>query len=155
MKTNNKIKIYVGCALSQAPGDFVAAVEGFKGQLRAEGYYVYDFVGVVKGTARDVFNWDIMYCVYSCDVFVAVCDQPSIGLGWELAEATRFKKPVLAVAHADTRVTRMVEGAAAMEPNVQFKRYRELGDILPSIHKLAAEVAADKTAMRRLMDPGS
>lgn len=148
----DRINIYVGCALSQAPEHFVKAVEELKTQLRSEGFYVYDFVGVVKGTARDVYNWDIMHCVYSCDVFVAVCDQPSIGLGWELAEATHFKKPVLAVAHADTRVTRMIQGAAEMEPNVTFERYTELSDIIPSIKKLAAAVAKDQQAMYELMD---
>lgn len=149
--TNNQIKIYVGCALTDAPETFVAAVDKLKSQLRSEGFYVYDFVGVVKGTARDVFNWDIMYCVYSCDVFVAVCDEPSIGLGWELAEAAHFKKPVLAVARQDAHVTRMILGAAELEPHVQFERYQQLSDILPSIRKLADAAAQDKASMYELM----
>ena len=148
-----QIKIYVGCALSKAPQEFVHNVESFKASLREKGYYVYDFVGTVKGTARDVYSWDIMYCVYNCDIFVAICDEPSIGLGWELAEATRFRKPILAAAHKDARVTRMISGAAESEPNMQFMRYSEMLDLMPSIDKLAKVAAKDKAQIHELMDP--
>jgi nucleoside 2-deoxyribosyltransferase len=133
-------KIYVGCSLTKAPEDFKAQVEAFKDTLRGEGYEVFDFVGLVNGTPASVYNWDIGHCVRDCDIFVAICDEPSIGLGYELCEALRLGKPVLAVAHADAKVTRLVLGAAEVEEKLRFERYEQLIDVLPLINGLAGRV---------------
>lgn len=137
----SKRKIYVGCALTEASDSFKSCVEAFKELLRKQGYEVFDFVGLVTGTPADVYNWDIGHCIADCDAFIAICDLPSIGLGYELCEALRLGKPVLAVAHTDARVTRLVQGAAEVEPDLQFVRYDALSDLLP----LVAELAEHKT----------
>lgn len=129
-------RLYVGCSLTQAPDTFRASVETFKNGLRESGHEVFDFVGLVNGTSADVYNWDIGHCVKDCDALVAICDYPSIGLGWELGEATRLNKPVLALAHEQSSVTRLVLGAAAVEPNVYFERYAELLDTVPAVNEL-------------------
>ncbi|HSW98697.1 MAG TPA: hypothetical protein VLF71_02575 [Candidatus Saccharimonadales bacterium] len=131
-------RLYVGCSLTSAPESFKSEVETFKDRLRAEGYEVFDFVGLVNGTPADVYNWDIGHCVRDCDLLVAICDEPSIGLGWELGEATRLGKPVLAIAHKDARVTRLVLGAADVEPNVRFERYGHVNDALPLVAEMLA-----------------
>lgn len=131
-------KVYVGCSLTLAPEAFKLTVEDFKKALRREGYEVFDFVGLVDGTPADVYSWDIGHCVRDCDIFIAICDEPSIGLGWELGEAARLGKPVLAIVHADAKVTRLVIGAAEIEPNVRFERYQKLSDMLPIVAELAA-----------------
>jgi nucleoside 2-deoxyribosyltransferase len=131
------VKLYVGCSLTSAPEAFKTQVESCKDELRREGYEVFDFVGLVNGTAEEVYNWDIGHCVRDCDVFVAICDEPSIGLGWELSEAVRLGKPVLAVAHKDAKVTRLLLGAADVEKNLRFERYDNLRDILPLVNELA------------------
>lgn len=131
----NKTKIYVGCSLTQAPEDFKERVEDFKKDLRREGYEVFDFVGLVDGTPADVYNWDIGHCVKDCDAFIGICDYPAIGLGYELCEATRLKKAVLVLAHVDSKVSRAVQGAADVEPNVSFEHYTSLDkDILPLVN---------------------
>ncbi|HSX35266.1 MAG TPA: hypothetical protein VLF62_06515 [Candidatus Saccharimonadales bacterium] len=122
-------QLYVGCSLSHAPEAFKTAVEDLKNALRAKGYVVFDFVGLVNGTSKDVYNWDIGHCVGDCDALIAICDEPSIGLGYEMNEAIRLKKPVLAVAHTDALVTRLVLGAAEVEPNLRFERYSKLADV--------------------------
>ena len=122
-------QLYVASSLTHAPEAFRAAVEDFKKALRARGYEVFDFVGLVNGTAKDVYKWDIGHCVGDCDALVAICDHPGIGLGFELCEAIRLKKPVLAVAHHDATVTRLVLGAAETEPNMRFERYADLHDV--------------------------
>ena len=127
------VKIYVGCALTLASEEFRHSVEAFKGDLRAEGYEVFDFLGLVEGTAADVYKWDIGHCVGDCDIFLAICDLPSIGLGYELCEAVRLGKKVLAVAHKDAKVTRQVLGAAEIEPNMRFERYDQLADVIPML----------------------
>lgn len=132
-------KIYVGACLTRSPDSFLDAVENLKRSLRAEGYEVLDFVGLIKGNPTDVYTYDLKQCVEACDAFVAVCDYPSIGLGWELAEATRLGKPVLMLAHKDARVTRMIIGAAEVEPHVQLKRYPgDLRSCLPAIRAFLA-----------------
>lgn len=137
-----RAKLYVGCSLTMAPEAFKAEVEAFKDALRAEGYEVFDFVGLVNGTPEDVYRWDIGHCVEDCDVLIGICDEPSIGLGWEMGEAVRLGKPVLAVAHLDSKVTRLVLGAADVEPNLRFERYENLNQILPLVDEVLA--AADR-----------
>ncbi|HSX16494.1 MAG TPA: hypothetical protein VLH86_00125 [Patescibacteria group bacterium] len=132
-----KVKLYVGCSLTKADEAFKDSVEQLKTALRVAGYEVFDFVGLVNGTPKDVYEWDIQHCVATCDAFVGICDEPSIGLGYELCEATRLGKPVLAVAHADSKVTRLVHGAAEVEANVNFSTYEDLvRDVPPLVGKL-------------------
>jgi hypothetical protein len=133
-----KSKLYVGCSLTLASQDFKEEVEDFKESLRKAGYEVFDFMGLVNGTPKDVYDWDIGHCVKDCDVFVAICDEPSIGLGWELSEATRLGKPVLAVAHHDAKVSRLVLGAADVESNIRFVRYRHLAEIFAIVEELVS-----------------
>lgn len=131
------LKMYVGCGLTNAPEDFKAGVEQLKVALRKE-YEVFDFLGTVAGTAEDVYRWDIEHCVATCDFFVAVCDYPSMGLGWELHEAVGLGKPVLAVAHEDSLVTRLILGAALVKDNLNFVRYKSIDEV-PGL--VAAEIA--------------
>ncbi len=124
-----KSKLYVGCSLTHAPDDFCEDVNALKSKLK-ETYEVYDFVGKIAGTAEDVYRWDIEYCVANCDVFLAICDYASIGLGWELNEAISLGKNVIGAAHKDAQISRLVLGAAGLKPNFKFLRYDNLqGDI--------------------------
>ncbi|HVS79118.1 MAG TPA: hypothetical protein VHD84_02425 [Candidatus Saccharimonadales bacterium] len=137
-----KKKLYVGCALTHATEEFRASIEKLKGTLRAEGYVILDFFWVKEAdpTPKDVFEWDIRNCVKNCDGFVAICDHPSLGLGYELAEAANLGKPILGVAHKDTKVTRLILGAADVLPNFQFERYGNLDkDIVPLVNKWLAK----------------
>jgi hypothetical protein len=137
----HQTKIYVGCSLTHAPEEFIASVEELKKRL-SKTYEVFDFVGLTKGTARQIYQWDINRCVASCDLFVAICDHPSIGLGYELGTALEaFGKPVLAVAHKSASLSRLVQGID--KPHFSFKRYENLSDIEGLIeHKLMAVDAA-------------
>lgn len=126
-----RASLYVGCSLTQASEEFKEAVEQFKVSLREQGYEVFDFLGLVNGSEADVYNWDIGHCVKDCDALIAICDYPSFGLGCELMEATRLGKSVLAAAHDEAKVTRLVLGMAEVEPNVRFMRYSNLADVIP------------------------
>ncbi|HCC22713.1 TPA: hypothetical protein DF272_00870 [Candidatus Falkowbacteria bacterium] len=130
-------KLYVGCSLTQAPSEFRAQVESFKNSLRAD-YDILDFVGLVAGTDTDVFLHDTD-CVRSCDLFVAICDYPAIGLGYELGVALEMGKPVIALARHAACVSRLVLGIN--KPNFHFYRYTELFETLSVI---ANEIAAEK-----------
>ncbi|HEY4480296.1 MAG TPA: hypothetical protein VJB58_02400 [Candidatus Paceibacterota bacterium] len=122
------MKIYVGCSLTQAPEQFIEEVENLKKILRQKGHKVFDFVGLVAGTPKDVYRWDIHHCVAECDFLIAICDYPSIGLGYELGVAIeKLGKRVLAVAHKDSKITRLILGIDHLR--FEFCRYEELDDV--------------------------
>lgn len=120
-------KIYVGCSLTHAPEAFRLAVEALKQEL-SHNYEVFNFLGLVDGTAQDVYRWDIQRCVANADIFVAICDHASLGLGYEIGTAVeKHQKPVLAVAHQATHISRLILGIDA--PNFSFKRYKDFAEI--------------------------
>ena len=115
--------LYVGCALTHATEEFKQSVAELKEKLKKVAY-VLEFVGLENGTARDVYHHDINDCVRGCDLFVAICDQASIGLGHELAVQVEDRKmPTLGVAQVDSKITRLVLGID--QPNFEFVRYRD------------------------------
>ncbi|MDE1924710.1 MAG: hypothetical protein KGH79_00830 [Patescibacteria group bacterium] len=120
-------KLYVGCSLTQAPEDFKQRVEDLKNLLRKD-FEILDFIGVIAGTPADVYLWDIHECVAKCDVFIAICDYPAIGLGYELGVAVeQLKKPTLALAHKDAKISRLLLGIEL--PYYKFARYENMGEI--------------------------
>lgn len=143
-------KLYVGCGLSKAPQDFQDQVEVLKETLRSRGDEVFDFVGLVAGTAADVYNWDIGRCVGSAQMIIGVCDEASIGLGWEMGVAAeKHKIPVLATAHVESAVTRLVHGAAEVLPNVRFEPYEDLTRDIP---RFADEMLVSHLGLQRALD---
>jgi len=123
------MKIYVGCALTEASEDFKKMVAEFKLRLKTESLEVLEFIGLVDGTPTDVYRHDIFDCVGNADLMIAICDQPSTGLGYELCEALRVRNiPVLGVAKEGARVTRLVLGID--HPKFSFERYVSDDDLL-------------------------
>jgi hypothetical protein len=128
-----KKKLYVGCGLTLASQEFKDHVEELKGELRRD-WDVLEFLGLVAGSAADVYQRDIVENVGSCDAFVAIADEPSIGLGYELAIAVeQHRKPVLATAHVNSKVTRMLLGAAEVHPNMAFEQYEDMVADVPGL----------------------
>jgi len=136
------MKLYIGCSLTHATEDFRKEVDALKNNLRLD-YEILDFfssiddngslIQPVSSSDEDVYMWDIHACVKNCDVFIAIVDQPSIGLGYELGTAIeKLSKPTLALAHKDTRVTRLVLGIN--HPNYKLARYTSITEI-PSLIK--------------------
>lgn len=139
MQMTDKKVLYVGCSLNGAPDSFRQQVAAFKDVLRGEGYEVLEFVGTVGGTPKQVYETDIG-CVRSCQAFIAICDLPSSGLGQEIQEAIHLNTPTLAVAHQDANVSRMILGAAEVEPHLTFARYHDLTDVIPLLPQLFTPV---------------
>ena len=133
-------RLYVGCGLTLASQAFKDDVELLKGELRKE-WDVLEFLGLTAGTAADVYRRDIVENVGGCDAFIAVADEPSIGLGYELAMATeKYRKPVLATAHVGSKITRMLLGAAEVHENMLYRPYENMINDVPEI---ARDVFAD------------
>jgi len=121
------LKIYVGCALTHAPEEFRKSVEVLKNRLKEVGQ-VLAFKGLSDANLpHDVYTHDIIGCVQQCDLLVAICDYPSIGLGWEMAVQTEVrKKPILAVAHKDAKISKLILDPQL--PGYEFVRYENLCD---------------------------
>ena len=137
-KKKTKI-VYVGCALTNVPDefkeDFSCKVEELKKKL--EGIcIVLKFKGLSDGNIPyDVYVHDINKCVRKCDLLVAICDYPSIGLGYEMAtQGESRKKPTLAVAHIESRISKLILDPRT--PGYEFKRYKNLVD---DVYEFVAE----------------
>lgn len=129
--TAEKPKLYVGCALTDAPQAFKDDVEATKDGLGAD-WRVLKFLGLVSGTTADVYRRDLGN-VDECDAFLAITDYPSTGLGMEIGRAAETGTPTLLVARASARVTRMVLGASALVPGFKFERYENMRADLPGL----------------------
>ena len=124
-------KLYVGASLTQAPKEFIDKVENLKKELRKE-YEILEFLGLENGTPQDVYKQDVQKCVALCDIFVAICDHPSLGLGYEMATALeKYSKPTLALAMESAKISRLVLGID--HPMYTFKYYKTLEDIIALI----------------------
>jgi hypothetical protein len=44
-------------------------------------------------------------------------------------------EPALAIAHIESKVTRLILGAAEIEPNLRFERYPKLGGVIPLVNE--------------------
>jgi len=131
-----KKKIYVGCSLTQAPEEFKELIKMLQARLREEGYEVLDFVGLTVGTPGDVYQHDIHKCITACDLFLAICDYPAIGLGWELAFRTEvLRKPTLALARRETKLTRLLIGAGEFHPYLKIEWYSTVEDVIRLVKK--------------------
>jgi hypothetical protein len=128
-------KFYIAYSFTHAPKDFLDEMANLKEQLKKE-YEILDFLDLEKNnptsTAADVYKWDVKKCVAMCDMFVAICDHPAIGLGYELATALeKYSKPTLGIVKEGTKLTRLVEGID--HPMYTFKRYSTTEDIVNAI----------------------
>jgi len=146
-----KNQLYVGCSLTYAPEEFKASVEATKAALREDNWRVMEFLGLTAGTPDDVYNQDILTNVATCDGFVGIVDEPSIGLGWELGAAVmHYRKPSLALAHTDSRITRLVLGAPGHNLNLRFRTYENMVEEVPAI--VAEEFAFLKGALAQVRE---
>jgi len=121
--------VYVACSLTYAGKRFKAQVEALKKKLEDNGIcVVLKFIGLSdKNIPHDVYVRDIKWCVRKCDLLVAICDYPSIGLGYEMGtQGEARKKPTLAVAKSGRLVTKLILDTRT--PGYEFKRYVNLVD---------------------------
>ncbi len=119
-------KLYVGCSLQNSSQEFRDGIDRLKARLKKD-FSVIEFLGLGKGTVQDVYTFDSQ-CVKDCDVFLAECSQPSIGLGKEIGIAMQANKRIVTVAEKEASVSRMLQGITY--PDFSFHRYTSLDEVV-------------------------
>ena len=115
-----KKKLYIGCSLTLLPvdkkDDFLRMTSEIKKEL-GKYFEVLEFKGMADLltdhplTPQQIYDFDIKECVMKADCMLAFCDYPSLGLGYEMATCIEKQGiPVLAVAHKDAIVGRIIRG---------------------------------------------
>lgn len=133
-----KKKLYIVCALTNLPKDkredFLKMISNVKGRLR-EHFEISEFLGVddLESTEaispKEIYKHSIKKCVMEADCMLAICDYPAIGLGYEIGTAVEKRGiPVLAMAHKDSLVTRLILGI--QHENFTFLHYDSKEDII-------------------------
>lgn len=145
--------VYVACSLTHASPEFIAQVEVFKKKLESV-CNILKFAGLNSGRSpRDIYLYDIRECVGGSDLVVAICDQPSIGLGYEIATQLESRgMPCLCIAHKKSHVTELI--LDVHQPGFEFKRYSNLQkdgvkmvvDKLKKIHKASKQKSKKQLA---------
>lgn len=137
-----KLKVYVGCALTHATEEYRQSIGSFKEMLREKGFEVMDFLWAklpdprAPGIEKEVYRYDIVDCVGGCDFMVAVCDEPSIGLGYELGTAVeKHRKPVLALMQEGGELTRLVRGIT--HDKFSYKQYKNFVDAVSLVEEFS------------------
>src|SRR4051812_3527013 len=126
------MKIYFAAALTYSTEEYRKFITDLKDLLR-KNYEILDFVGLNDADAKDVFEHDTS-CVKQADVIIADCTYPSIGLGYEIGLAVSLNKPVIAIARADAKVSKMVTGIN--HSAFKYQTYTDPDEVLTFIPKL-------------------
>ena len=143
-KNDMKKKLYIGCALTNLPIDkkeeFLEMIASIKKEL-SKYFEIIEFLGIEDiGNARpftpqEIYNYDIQKCVMKADCILAICDYPSLGLGYEMATAVEKRSiPVLAMAHKNQTVGRLIRGID--HKNFNFMYYDSVDEIIKKTREM-------------------
>ncbi|MEK7463665.1 MAG: hypothetical protein AAB610_00890 [Patescibacteria group bacterium] len=137
-----KKKIYIGCALSSLSledrTNLLENISKLKEKIK-DSFEILEFFWVrmdpSKATPEEVYRVDIEECVMVADCMLAICDYPSLGLGYEMATAIEKRGiPVLAVAHKNSMVSKLITGVN--HKNFKFVRYDSFDEVFQKVIQL-------------------
>lgn len=122
------MKVYFGCSITGGRDhahlyqDIADAIKGTGANLLSE-LFASTSVDAKKGigvkkdmSKRDIWEWDLNW-VREADIVIAEVTQPSLGVGYEIAKAEEWGKPVLALFYepSGNRLSSMIEGSDFVE----------------------------------------
>ncbi|MDB5254576.1 MAG: hypothetical protein JWL80_642 [Parcubacteria group bacterium] len=124
----DKLKLYFSCALTGLPPEHREAMVVIRENLK-EYFDVLEFCSA-DTPVKKIYEHDIHNCVKTADLLVSLCDNPSLGLGYEMGVAVEvYRKPVLALAQTDSNVSGLIRGIT--QENFELQRYEHTKEILP------------------------
>ena len=118
------MKVYFGCSISGGRDsahlyeNIVEAIKSSGAELLSE-LFASKSVDSTKGISvaegmskQEIWEWDLNW-VRSADIVIAEVTQPSLGVGYEIAKAEEWKKPILCLFHKPSgkRLSAMIEGS--------------------------------------------
>lgn len=118
------MKVYFGCSITGGRDhahlyqDIADAIKSTGANLLSE-LFASTSVDAKKGigvkkdmSKRDIWEWDLNW-VREADVVIVEVTQPSLGVGYEIAKAEEWGKPVLALFYepSGNRLSSMIEGS--------------------------------------------
>jgi len=123
------MKIYVGCALKNAPEEYKEYIASFKEKLRSiEGVTILDFINNPNATPKEIYRNDIHGCVADCDLMIADFSHPSLGLGYEVSTMLEKRNmPVIGIAHKDAIVSFLILGI--INDNFSYDTYGSVAEM--------------------------
>ena len=128
--------LYVGCALTGAPNEFLDVVTELKMNIGGH-FKVVEFVGLnPNASAQEVYETDIE-CAESADVMLGICDYNSTGLGMEIQKRIEHKKPTIIAHRNGQKVSRMVLGPAETYDYIEYLTYSSGADLAAQMKKFA------------------
>lgn len=84
---------------------------------------------------KEVYRMD-MDAIKDADMVVAILDQPSLGVGAEVAEALCRGKEVVGFASTSAKVSRYIRGLLEFSPRGRFMWYTDVSDLLRKLRRL-------------------
>lgn len=137
-----KIKIYVGCALMDAPQSFKNQIQELKIELKKNpDIEILEFLGQGSGTPADIYHHDIHDCVKKADIVLGIATYPSTGLGYELSVAVEASVTTLVIicTEKNKKISNLIRGVSAFpqnQPRVTFYEYDKIFDIIPVVEQV-------------------
>jgi len=120
--------VYVSSSVTHAPKTYRDFIKKFKQELRsATSALVIEWVDQDAPMIPDDFFRKNINNVLKCDVMVAITDEPSIGVGMEIQEAIRNKKPMLCLYEKGHTVSRLLL-SAKQAGEIRLETYESLED---------------------------
>ncbi len=101
-----KIRIYLGCALTNAPKEFIKDIEKLKKILKKK-VEIFEFAGLAVPSIAEVYQHDTNM-VRRADAVVANISYASLGLGMEMGIAIENKKPLITLVDDTCKTTRFL-----------------------------------------------
>lgn len=133
-------KLYIGCALTHAPEEFRTMIWDLRERFRSHGFDILEFGWKNGGTLPgvNVYEHD-MSKLDEADIFVAVCDYVSIGLGMELehfSEQSRDPKnsrTIKVFLKRGTRLTKIVPDMLLLRGLPEITLYDDPEEIVENV----------------------
>ncbi len=133
--------VYVSCALTGMPAEYVGRMKEVIAALQRRGYEMLCWQLVQPNWPSEQLYLHDKHCAKECMAMLVVCDERSTGMGMETAFGIDcVGKPILFAAHRDSLVTPMILGASKVEPNCRMVRYDSLEEVPDLFDDFLAEV---------------
>lgn len=142
-------KVYFACSITGGR-DHADTYQSIVNILKAQGLHVLSEafadqsvkaatgLGMKHGmSAAEIWNWDLDW-VREAECIIAEVTQPSLGVGYEIAKAHEWNKPVLALYRPspERKLSSMIAGS----PNVTVFEYHDVNETEPAILEFIGRV---------------